>query len=99
MTKTFTPGPWMVWKRAQDAIYVMPKDPDYGAVASVHSNAGDKDERREGNARLIAASPCMVEALEEIERIAQSEDIGLCKADRIKIEQAACKALAKARGE
>ena len=54
-----TPGPWTITPEHEDAIDI------YGGGMVIHSIVADHPEH-EANARLIAASPDLLEALEGI---------------------------------
>lgn len=100
MTQTnHTPGPWSLkmtgWRTNPFAIY-SPRRP--GAVACVPSRTSVPLDEQDANARLIAAAPDMLAALE---RIANSEeyhgDLFVC--DFETLQNVARAAIAKAKGE
>lgn len=61
MTKAHTPAPWKV---CEDYINVYAPETDTAITNQDHICAPDQDEA-EANARLIAAAPCLLEALEK----------------------------------
>lgn len=70
---THTPGPWGIEKTATE-LWIGPKRSDGNKVDSIvtHVDWGrqykdEYNERQEANARLIAAAPCMKEALEKLQ--------------------------------
>lgn len=87
MTK-YTPGPWIAYDFAADWWVANPED-DSGPMLRV----GSDHDRREANARLIAAAPELLEALELLLR--EEERGTVCEIDR----QTARTAIAKATGE
>ena len=93
-----TPGPWVVdtseWRyrgtiRTSDGYYV------------ARANRLSDNQNRDANARLIAAAPELVAALELIRRRAVAhpgDDIAECKRQMFHIESLARTAIAKATG-
>jgi len=68
MSNLHTPGPWRV--TSPDRVYngeVIKHGDDWIAVLS-DFNRVDRDAEREANARLIAATPDLFEALEAVEQ-------------------------------
>jgi hypothetical protein len=63
-TRTFTPGPWSPhrWTEHQGDWNIT--DPDGVIIASVTGRGGEFAEQDTANARLIAAAPCLLDALE-----------------------------------
>lgn len=93
MSNKFTPGPWIEYNNVvvldvnDDAVCVKPDDEYKGS------------KNWQVNARLIAAAPELLEALEEIVNVAIECDpriIDLVGRDRFQIARAA---IAKAKGE
>ena len=78
-----TPGPWHIME-GTDWVIVSPEV----SVAAVYTPRGDP-EVRQANARLIAAAPDMLAALEGL----------IHDFDRLKAEEIARAAIAKAKGE
>lgn len=68
MKTNHTPGPWSVPRKAWND----PKDPHFDHCDVIHSGtrvakvSGVGSEETEANARLVAAAPEMLEALEEL---------------------------------
>jgi hypothetical protein len=88
----FTPGPWRIGRFAWT---VEAGREDYPAlIANVHGQmqgkAGSGDTQLDANARLIAAAPELLEALEAISRESQATT---------RIRSMAENAIAKARGD
>lgn len=86
MTK-FTPGPWFVSKDMLTAINNGPSDKPYKHIAMVNFyNATNPIERvigeeHEANARLIAAAPECLQALEQLTDYLKSNDLVDCVCD------------------
>ena len=57
-----TPGPWIIWGRADPSQVVAAEDGPF-----VAQTLGGNDV---GNARLIAAAPCLLAALQGVLRVA-----------------------------
>ena len=65
MSAKHTPGPWQISKKSIDAVVT-----DAGNyVADCGLSIVIPDDEQRANARLIAAAPDMLEALEEIARL------------------------------
>jgi hypothetical protein len=101
-----TPGPWDVENvgvgRQADKIFVYPKkgasgDDGLGAVATIHEFRGNKW----ANARLIAAAPDLLYALEELKKQIWAHHKMNVKTDfdLMAADAAAGKAIAKATGK
>lgn len=58
MTMTFTPGPWRIRARAGSSCWVLPVEDDEPPVAQLY----DVNPEIDGNARLIAAAPDLLDA-------------------------------------
>ena len=83
-----TPGPWFATKGRD----VMAGDRVI-CTAYVPNDSGDRDEAQ-ANARLIAAAPALLAALEQAISVVETE-----YADDSAIVQQCCAAIAQARGE
>jgi hypothetical protein len=62
MTTKHTPGPWVIGKRDHDVVMV-----DTASGTAICDVYGESDDRP-ANARLIAAAPDLLAALEDIAR-------------------------------
>jgi len=60
MTHTHTPGPWHIGKRAADVAIYGPKGEEVAKILGFFND----DEENKANARLISASPNLLEALQ-----------------------------------
>lgn len=113
MEKKYTPGPWSysqywIWRPSQQAGEVI-KQPQIAYVGYGHDGKGEMDEEQTSNAHLMAASPIMLEALEEmyiaVENFAEADlagDITELAKCKIKILKASFKvklAISKAYGQ
>jgi hypothetical protein len=87
MTTKHTPGPWVIGKRDHDVVMV-----DTASGTAICDVYGESDDRP-ANARLIAAAPDLLAALEDIARGDYSDP--LCMKTP---EQRAREAIAKAKG-
>jgi hypothetical protein len=99
MLSTHTPGPWWVAKGPTPAVFAGTW-PDHDVVCHVN---GGFDDQYQQNARLIAAAPDLVEALEEAvlyaEIVAQGDGNRVLALRAWAAVKATRAALAKARGE
>ena len=97
----YTPGPWVVADDGDGLIYVLTEDE--GLVADAHDPSFIDDEVAKANARLIAAAPELVEALEKMTAhyvaLVECGDCGFWDANKEPEVIAARAALSKARGE
>ena len=102
MKQKHTKGPWVIGNRYTDqGVYT----PDGELVANTHGSQRNfnRDEQiaiQDANARLIAAAPELLEALEEFE--AEYDKVDLAKAEPPELTAAvlaARAAIAKAKGE
>ena len=103
MKAQHTPGPWRYdtdsngWEFRISQEDGAPYTPGYSDVAHFNSVQGEARDIQEANARLIAAAPELLEALEDMVRIFDrslpSECIGRRTCDN------AINAIAKAKGE
>ncbi len=58
-----TPGPWIITDRDADSLKIT--SPDYGRIAMLHDPINGVSEL-EANARLIAAAPELLSALQDL---------------------------------
>ena len=91
-----TPGPWKATKfnpatgEIDDCyLYVEP------GISVIERKVKGRDQHDTANARLIAAAPDLLEALEELLAVAVQYDLPLSDPERIKARAA----IARARGE
>jgi hypothetical protein len=98
-----TPGPWK-WDTDFNGLYnmdvpetVLDFEPWEGMRLEYHAD----QDRREANASLIAAAPCLLEALETITALYADEMYSerSCKEEDLPEVMAARKAIARAKGE
>ena len=88
-----TPGPWDVATKAGDGGLVVRSSKSMHELCQIHSSYKYKDAHK-ANARLIAAAPEILEALEDCERnMIISTQADMARLDRIRA------AIAKAKGE
>lgn len=100
-----TPGPWMVAGPSfgdplpRYTTCVVTEEDDDGEVVDIcEFPVSDYDEQNEANARLIAAAPDMLEALEAIVKsLADQDDEGMIEHAQQMIDARA--AIAKAKGK
>lgn len=62
-----TPGPWMVHTLPDGSHHVMAEHWGASVAVTMYPDGGSKD--RESNARLIAAAPDLLKALQNLERL------------------------------
>ena len=89
-----TPGPWKIL----DELYVTTSRPDDDMGLYVGQAYGPSTPEAAANARMIAAAPDMLEALENLEHQLQAE-FGFCLRNSNNAVQQARNAIAKAKGE
>lgn len=90
MTINHTPGPWVIGRSRRGHDVVMVDTASGTAICDVY---GDSDDRP-ANARLIAAAPDLLEALETLYRA-----VCIADADLRPGEELAREAIAKAKGD
>ena len=93
----FTPGPWSVMPE-RDWIVVMPENCDIGHGKKYVACGGGNKEVNNANARLIAAAPELLAALESIEKRLNSKACDR-NPDALFCWQISRAAIAKAKGE
>ena len=102
MTKQHTPGPWEVRipfsTAARFPAYIVSSEPNERFIAAMYGSGGDYDKRLEAaqNARLIAAAPDLLEALQALTHSLDYAD--LLHDDQRKAFKHARAAVAKAGG-
>ena len=107
MTNTHTPGPWLVWDSKGTAridhttgVYRQPDSSDEQIIALCDEDLSLSSDEQLANARLIAAAPELLEALEELDRLLDYTKSGaFSHYDRAKCVVVARAAIAKACGE
>ena len=83
----FTPGPWEVMPE-RDWIVVMPENCDIGHGKKYVACGGGNKEVNNANARLIAAAPELLAALEAMLVTFYKPDSNACKLARAAISKA-----------
>ena len=98
MQTTHTPGPWTIEKSTRTDHHII-AGRRWIATASNHDfhPTQEENERTIANARLIAAAPDLLAALEALVGEADLGEVDLDDDDRAKLEQARA-AIAKATG-
>lgn len=104
---THTPGPWTYYMTVSDIgcipqVQTVPVGPVGGAYATMIctlSRTGQKSGVGEANARLIAAAPELLAALEDIIKLTEITDFWLPKPWLDDAKAAIAKAKAKAEGK
>jgi len=95
----FTPGPWKIDQRTVYALDVYGVNRFYASVHGVHTPTAEI----EANARLIAAAPNLLEALEELfssyKQLADSGDAGNWSVEELPEGVKALAAIDRAKGE
>jgi len=107
MTYNHTPGPWLVWDSKGTAridhttgVYRQPDSDDERIIALCDQDLLLSSDEQLANARLIAAAPELLEALEELDRLLDYTKSGaFSHYDRAKCVVVARTAIAKACGE
>ena len=107
MTYNHTPGPWLVWDSKGTAridhttgVYRQPDSSDEQIIALCDEDLSLSSDEQLANARLIAAAPELLEALQQLDRLLDYTKSGaFSDYDRAKCVVVARAAIAKARGE
>lgn len=93
-----TPGPWFVDEDELNVCAPDPEEPDVPwVVAGVRVGCGYPESQDGANARLIAAAPELLEALETVLQVKRTDDRSIVFAPHAVAKARA--AIAKARGE
>ena len=97
--RKYTPGPWIVnplHTRSPYGVCTAKSSADLAKVYVTDPDTRKRTPEYEGNLRLIAAAPELLEALERVVQITEIEDAHLANFGEF---EAARAAIAKAKGE
>lgn len=100
MTDKFTKGPWTA---ADEVVVVTPHTHGYSTWIANCAVGGASGDERKANAKLVAAAPSLLEALEALfgsyKQLADSGDAGNWRLEDTEEGKKALAAISSARGE